>query len=125
MSHTHYLGERAAHYIVIVKGNQKKLFKQIKALPWNEVQLQDRSRTHGHGRREIRRIKVCTAGNLLFPGACQAVQLKRRRVDRKTGKATIKTIYAVTSLTADQASPTQLAALIRGHWQVEGLHHVC
>ncbi len=27
-------------------------------------------------------------------------------------------------MTADQASPTQLAALIRGHWQVEALHHV-
>lgn len=38
--------------------------------------------------------------NLLFPGARQAVQLKRRRVDRKTGKISIETVYAVTSLTA-------------------------
>ncbi|MFD4945288.1 hypothetical protein ACFWNT_22830 [Streptomyces sp. NPDC058409] len=62
--------------------------------------------------------------NLLFPRARQAVQLKRRRVDRKTCKISIKTVYAVTSLTAEQATPAELASLIRGHWKVEALHHV-
>jgi predicted transposase YbfD/YdcC len=123
-THAHYLQGRGAHYIVIVKGNQKKLFKQLKALPWQEVPLHGRTRGDGHGRREIRRIKVCTVADLLFPGASQAVQVKRRRTDRRTGKATVTTVYAVTSLTADQAAPAQLAALIRGHWQVEALHHV-
>ncbi|WP_334535211.1 hypothetical protein [Streptomyces sp. B21-105] len=33
----------------------------------------------GHGRAEIRRIKVATVNSLLFPGARQAVQIKRRR----------------------------------------------
>ncbi len=28
-------------------------------------------------------------------------------------------------MTADQASPTQLAALIRGHWQVENCSADC
>ena len=123
-AHADYLTSRGAHYIVIVKRNQKKLFTQIKNLPWNQVPLQDRNRSRGHGRREVRRLKVCTVGNLLYPGASQAVQVKRRRVQRKSGKTTIATIYAVTSLTAEQASPAQLAALIRGHWQVEALHHV-
>lgn len=122
--HARYLQGRGAHYIVVVKGNQKKLFTQLKALPWQQVPLHARTSGNGHGRREIRRIKVCTVPGLLFPGASQAVQVKRRRVDRKTGKATITTVYAVTSLTADQAAPAQLAALIRGHWQVEALHHV-
>ncbi|WP_436847613.1 hypothetical protein [Streptomyces avermitilis] len=36
----------------------------------------------------------------------------------------LKTVYAATSLTAEQASPAQLARLIRGHWTVEALHHV-
>lgn len=123
-THADYLTSRGAHFIVIVKGNQKKLFMQVKSLPWNEVPLQDRNRSRGHGRREIRRLKVCTVNNLLYPGACQAVQVKRRRVDLKSGKTTLTTVYAVTSLTADQASPVQLAALIRSHWQVEALHHV-
>ncbi|MET7717827.1 ISAs1 family transposase, partial [Streptomyces sp. NPDC005407] len=115
---------RNAHYIVIVKGNQKKLRKQLKTLPWEQVPFQGRTRGTGHGRSETRRIKVCTVNNLLFPGARQAIQLKRRRKDRKTGTVTAKTIYAVTSLTAAQATPAQLAALIRDHWKIESLHHV-
>ncbi|MFE5893947.1 hypothetical protein ACFQ6E_34055 [Streptomyces sp. NPDC056462] len=61
--------------------------------------------------------------NLLFPGARQAVQIKRRRTDRKTGKTTVKTIYAVTTLTAEQATPAQLPSLVRNHGKVEALHH--
>ena len=122
--HATYLTRHSARYIVVAKGNQKKLRKQLKALPWKEIPLQDRTRGTGHGRSEIRRIKVCTVDNLLFPGARQAIQLKRRRVHRESGKVTLHTVYAVTSLTADQAAPAQLAALIRGHWSVESLHHV-
>jgi len=118
-THARYLQQCGAHYVAIVKRNQKKLHRQLKALPWREVPLHGRTRGDGHGRREIRRIKVCTVGDLLNPGARQAIQVKRRRVDRKPRKTTITTVYAVTSLTADQASPTQLATLIRGHWQVE------
>ncbi|MET8631627.1 transposase [Streptomyces sp. NPDC004680] len=62
--------------------------------------------------------------NLLFPHACQAIELKRHRISRKTGRTTIKTVYAVTSLTAEQATPAQLAALIRNHWEIEALHHI-
>jgi predicted transposase YbfD/YdcC len=122
--HAGYLLNRRAHYIAIVKGNQKKLRKQLKSLPWKEIPLQGRTRGSGHGRSEIRRIKVATVSNLLFPGACQAVQIKRRRTDRKTGKVTIATVYAVTSLTAEQATPAQLAKLIRDHWKIEALHYV-
>lgn len=57
-------------------------------------------------------------------GARQAAQLKRRRVNRRTGKVSIKTVYAVTSLSAEQATPAQLANMIRSHWQIEALHHV-
>lgn len=122
--HAEYLVGRDAHYIVIVKGNQKKLRKQLKSLPWQQIPLQGRTRESGHGRSEIRRIKVCTVNNLLFPGARQALQLKRRRVNRKNGKVSIKTVYAVTSLSSGQATPAQLASMIRSHWQIEALHHV-
>ncbi|MCX5215887.1 ISAs1 family transposase [Kitasatospora sp. NBC_00240] len=122
--HAEYLLGREAHYIVIVKGNQKKLRKQLKSLPWKDIPLQGRTKDTGHGRVEIRRTKVATVNNLLFPGARQTIQIKRRRTDRKTSKTTIKTVYAVTSLTADQATPAQLAKLIRDHWHIEALHHV-
>ncbi|MDX2525270.1 ISAs1 family transposase [Streptomyces europaeiscabiei] len=122
--HAAYLLGRGAHYIAIVKGNQKNLRKQLKCLPWKNIPLQGRTRGTGHGRAEIRRIKVATVNNLLFPGARQAVQIKRRRTDRKTGKTTVATVYAVSSLTAEQATPVQLARLIRDHWKIEALHHV-
>lgn len=99
--HADYLLGRGAHYIAIVNGNQRNLRKQLKALPWNRIPLQDRTRGTDHGRGEIRRIKVCTVVGLLFPGARQAIQIKRRRVNRRTGKITIKTVYAVTDLTAE------------------------
>ncbi|WTG54378.1 transposase [Actinacidiphila glaucinigra] len=108
----------------MVKGNQKKLRQQLKSLPWKDIPYQGRTRSRGHGRAEIRRIKVAAVNNLLFPGAHQAVQIKRRRTDRKTDKTTITTVYAVTSLTAEQATPVQLAQLIRNHWKIEALHHV-
>jgi predicted transposase YbfD/YdcC len=60
----------------------------------------------------------------LFPGARQAVQIKRRRTDHKTGRTTVKTVYAITSLTAEQATAAQLARLVRDHWKIEALHHV-
>ncbi|WP_280720293.1 ISAs1 family transposase [Kitasatospora sp. MAP5-34] len=122
--HAEYLLDRKAHYIVIVKGNQKKLRKQVKSLPWKDIPLLGRTRGSGHGRSEIRRIKVASVNNLLFPGARQAIQIKRRRTDRKTGKTTIKTVYAVTSLAAEQATAAQLAKLVRDHWHIEALHHV-
>ncbi|MET8576110.1 ISAs1 family transposase [Streptomyces sp. NPDC005012] len=68
---------RGTHYSVIVKGNQKKLRRQLKSLPWKDVPLQGRTRGIGHGRSDIRRIKVATVNGRLFPGACQAVQIKR------------------------------------------------
>ncbi|MGW4956125.1 hypothetical protein ACWEPL_02745 [Nonomuraea sp. NPDC004186] len=44
-----------------------------------------------------------------------AIQVKCRRTDHKTGKTTIVTIYAVTSLPLGRITHAQLFALIRGH----------
>ncbi len=38
-------------------------------------------------------------------------------------KWSTQTCYGVTSLTVTQASPTQLAAIIRGHWAIEDRLH--
>ncbi|MGO4423346.1 hypothetical protein AB4Z54_32825 [Streptomyces sp. MCAF7] len=74
---------------------------------------------------EIRRLKVCTVrSGLLFPDAVQAIEIKRRRAHRKTGKVERKTVYAITSLPPEQAGPPQLAELAQNHWSVEALHHI-
>ncbi|MFD5065951.1 ISAs1 family transposase, partial [Streptomyces sp. NPDC058394] len=93
--------------------------------PWQQMPLLDRTRTAGHGRREVRRLKVCTVeAGLLFPHAVQAIEIKRRRVDKKIGKVQTETVYAVTSLAPDQASPARLAEPVQDHWSMEALHHV-
>ncbi|WP_281361586.1 ISAs1 family transposase [Acrocarpospora pleiomorpha] len=115
-------------YILIVKANRPTLLRQLKDLPWNQIPLGDRTTGTGHGRGEIRRIKICgVRPGLPFPGAVQAVQVKRRRVRRTPGgrtKVTMKTVYAVTSLKPGRATPARTGELMRGHWQVEALHHV-
>ena len=61
---------------------------------------------------------------MLYPQAVQDVEIKRRRVNTNTGKVQTKTVYALTSLTPDQANNALLAEPIPGHWSVEALHHV-
>ncbi|WAX78213.1 ISAs1 family transposase [Streptomyces sp. KMM 9044] len=101
--HAVYLLDRQAHYIVIAERNTKKLRQQLKSLSWKQIPLQDRTRATGHGRRETRRLKVCTGQQPAFPGVRQAVRIVHRRVHRKSGKIGLKTVYAVTGLTAEQA----------------------
>ncbi|WP_328430230.1 ISAs1 family transposase [Streptomyces sp. NBC_00443] len=124
-AHAEHVITAGGHYLLVVKGNQKKLRKQLRRLPWRDIPLQARTTRAGHGRREVRRLKVCTVQpGLLFPHAVQAMEVKRRRTNRRTGKVETKTVYAVTSLPPQQASPAQLAELVQDHWSVEALHHI-
>ncbi|MFG2525219.1 transposase, partial [Streptomyces sp. NPDC048527] len=103
--HAEQVAARGAHYILIVKGNQKNLRGQMRRLPWREIPLQHHAIESGHGRREIRRLKVCTVHpGLLLPQALQAISIKRRRTSRTTGKSTITTVYAITGVAPVQAT---------------------
>jgi predicted transposase YbfD/YdcC len=123
--HADYLVlQRGAHYLLTVKGNQPTLFAQLKTLPWKGAPVVHGSEDRAHGRVEKRSVKVVTvSAGILFPHARQAIQITRktRRIDRK--KWTNQTAYAVISLTAEQATATELAAWIRGHWNVENRLH--
>ncbi|MER7813448.1 ISAs1 family transposase, partial [Streptomyces sp900116325] len=60
-----------------------------------------------------------------YPGARQVIQVVRWRRDLSAGKLTIERVYLITSLTVFDATCTELAAWIRGHWGIENLlHHV-
>ncbi|MBB5966437.1 ISAs1 family transposase [Planomonospora venezuelensis] len=123
--HARQIIAAGGHYLLIVKGNQPTLHRRLKTLPWRDAFLSDRTDERGHGRREIRRMKICTVRpGLPFPHAAQAIQVKRRRTDHKTGKTTIVTVYAITSLPVGRLPHARLAALIRGHWSIEALHHI-
>ncbi|MGN9846569.1 ISAs1 family transposase [Nonomuraea sp. H19] len=104
--HARQLVAAGGHFLFIVEANQPTLHRRLKALPWRQAVLNDRTDERGHGRREIRRMKICTTRpGLPFPHAAQAIQVKRRRTDLKTGKTTIVTIYAITSLPPGRAHP--------------------
>ena len=121
-AHAEYLHQRGAGYLLIVKRNQPGLHAQLAALPWREVPVAYTKRERGHGRTERRTLKItAVARGLAFPRAAQAIQITRRR--KVKGKWSRETCYAVTSLSVTQASPAQLAAIIRGHWGIEDRLH--
>jgi predicted transposase YbfD/YdcC len=120
--HARYLARRGARYVITIKRNQPGLHAQLAALPWRDVPVAYDKRERGHGRTERRTLKVtAVARGLAFPCAAQAIQITRRR--KVKGKWSRETCYAVTSLTVTQASPAQLAAIIRGHWGIEDRLH--
>ncbi len=124
--HAEFLvSDKKAHYILVVKKNQPGLYAQLKNLPWRSIPAADRQRGRGHGREEHRTLKAATvAAGLVFPHAAQAICLTRRVRPLSGGKWRTVTVYAITSLTVTQATPAQLAGWIRGHWQIEVLHHI-
>jgi hypothetical protein len=73
---------------------------------------------------ELRRLQVTTVAGLDFPHATQAIRITRRVRSLHSRRWRTVTVYAVTSLTAAQASPARLADWIRGHWGIEALHHI-
>jgi predicted transposase YbfD/YdcC len=118
--------EKKAHYIAVVKKNQPLLHAKLKALPWKKVPAGATTRETGHGRTETRALKAVHIDRLGidFPHARQAVKITRWRQDTRTGKIGRETVYVITSLTAAQATPADLARLLREHWSVEVEHHI-
>jgi predicted transposase YbfD/YdcC len=124
-AHAGYLaGQRRAHYLITVKRNQPALHAQLAGLPWRQIPAADIQHHRGHGRDERRALKVtAVAAGLAFPHAVQAIQIVRRRRPLNSKKWSAETVYAVTSLAVTQASPAQLAAIVRGQWSIEDSLH--
>ena len=120
------VSQKKAHYILVMKNNQPSLYTQIKNLPWHQVPVAYDAREHGHGRAEWRTLKTtAVAAGLPFPHAAQAIRITRRRRPLSSStRWSTQISYAITSLTASQATPAQLAGWVRGHWAIEALHHI-
>lgn len=81
----------------------------------------------GHGRVEVRRIRVSSdlVGYSDLPGLAQVAEVRARITRPTTGEVQEQTHYLVTSLTPEQASPQLLLDLHRQHWGIENrLFHV-
>jgi predicted transposase YbfD/YdcC len=122
--HARFLRQvKGAHFVFPVLENQPGLFAQLDALDWKAVPVTAWSVDRDRGRHELRTIQVLpTPPGLRFPHVGQ-VFLVERTVTIK-GKTSYQAMLYVTSLTADQASPADLLAHVRGHWTVESLHWV-
>jgi predicted transposase YbfD/YdcC len=136
-SHATFICEELlAHFVMIVKGNQKSLFEKLDALDWASVPVTHKTTGTGHGRRETRTIQVMDApADLGFPHVRQVFLIerytvrkirRRKKNSRKHAAKQIRTAVAVlgiTSLDAREAAPEHLAAYVRGHWAIENKVH--
>jgi hypothetical protein len=117
--HASWLHAHGGHYLFTVKANQPRVRRAVAALPWAQVPG-SRRRQAGHGRTESRSIKVVDLDGhriqALFPHVQRAIKVVRRRRCRPTGKRSVKTVYAVTSLNHRHADPGLLGVWIQGHW---------
>ncbi|MCX4826994.1 ISAs1 family transposase [Streptomyces sp. NBC_01142] len=121
--HATYLHERGAHYLLTIKNNQRGQARQLHALPWKDIPVIHRDDARGHGRHEQRIVQVVTVAGLLFPYAAQALRIQRRRRLYGAKKWSSETVYAITDLTAEEASAAEIASWARGHWTVENTVH--
>jgi predicted transposase YbfD/YdcC len=132
------IGTANGNFLWVVKGNQPQLLQDlhdwfdtaIPLLPGMGCPPKDfRSATitsKGHGRLEVRTLTTSSQLNdfLDWPFLQQVFKLERSVTIQKTGQTRYEIIYGITSLSAEQASPSQLLQLLRSYWGIEnGLHY--
>jgi len=122
-AHADYLIGRGAHYVLIVKGNQPGLHRELTTLPWQQIPAVDVTHDKGHGRVETRTLQLAAmAAGIGFPHARLAIRLTRRR-RASSGKWHTEIVYAVTDMTWHQIRADELADAIRRHWSIENRLH--
>lgn len=129
--------EAGGDYLWTVKDNQPQLRRDIEqlfeaetCLPGTSPVITEIQTTQtvekSHGRLTTRRLTACSLlrESSDWPSLQQVFKLERYTVCQQTGGAQTETVYGVTSLSAQNASPARLLQLRRGHWGIEnGLHY--
>ena len=118
--------DKHADYCFTDKDNQPTLKDDIAFLFLNE----DFSPEHEtcektHGRLEIRKIWTSTGINdyVDFLHCGRVVCLHRHTEHLKSGKISSETVYLISSLSSEKASPAQLPDINRGYWGIENRNH--
>jgi hypothetical protein len=115
---------------MMIKGNQSSLLRTCADVtaehPMRPRRPLGQAHSIGlaHGRVEQRTLLAIVAPpDLGFPFARQVLRLDRRVVSKRTGEVLgEETVYAITSLRPDQATPSELLHLWQTHWQIESVH---
>jgi predicted transposase YbfD/YdcC len=133
--------EAGGDYLLIVKENQPSLLADIQQV-FAPLTAEEQARTgvhtvhplpiqtyrtveKGHGRLEERQIRVSSdlAGYSAWPYLEQVFEYTRTWTSKGVTKQQVR--YGISSLPAEVSDAAGLAALKRGHWQVENaLHYV-
>jgi predicted transposase YbfD/YdcC len=116
---------KEAHYLWPVLGNQPGLRDQLDALPWETTPVAAATSEITRGRIETRTIRVLPAPqDTGFRDAQQALLIERYTAYKKKGQwhTRCEAVLYITSLNADDTTPEDLLAHVRGHWRVEHAH---
>lgn len=119
--------------VLTVKDNQPTLAADLATLFADPRTATTQAQTldYRRGRRELRQLTLSPdlatylATQSRWPHIAQVGRLRRQVTVPTTGQIREEVVYLITTLTAAQASPERLLALVRGHWHIENrLHYV-
>jgi len=123
----HLAGDKKAHYLMIVKGNQPSLLEAVaRALAGPDTGFAGASwagEGKGHGRRERRSIRTAPAAGIAWPHAAQVFRIRRDSGPAHGPREHKEVAYGITSLPEDLAGPAHLAVYARNHWGIENREH--
>lgn len=131
------IGKAGGNFLWTVKGNQPQLLQdlqdwfdaKVELLPGMGSPPKDfcsaTTTSKGHGRLEVRTLTTSSQLNdfLDWPFLQQVFKLERFITVLKTGRTRHETVYGITSLSAEQASPSQVLQMLRSYWQIENSLH--
>ncbi len=116
---------KKAHYLWPVLGNQPALSQTLNALPWETTPVAAATSEISRNRIETRTIRVLPApAGTGFEDVRQALLIERYTTYKKKGQwlTRAEAVLYITSLSADETTPEDLLAHVRGHWRVEHAH---
>jgi predicted transposase YbfD/YdcC len=114
-----------AHYLWPVLGNQPNLNAELNTLDWENTPVAAATSEISRGRIETRTLRVLPApAGTGFTDARRALLIERYVTYKKKGqwRTRAESVLYLTSLAAEDATPEDLLAFIRGHWRVEHAH---
>ena len=114
-------------YVMPVKANRPTLLDDIQMLDWNAAPARQ-TVDKAHGRLEQRTCAVVPLDGVdddiaALPGRRQAFRVVRHGTVLKTARTSVEAAYGLTSLAPEQAGPSEILALNRGHWEIENRVH--